>query len=379
MIYGFSKYTVGWYARKFMKGTNILKMKDSDTTTDPYLELMTLSDFIDRYHVDIAAVTKKSEPVKEYSYLSRSEVLVLCDTSNSTHSMTRTIRKQYTKGARMLRRKRMREQYDYISNIFNRIHGYCCLQEMPSQRNSGLEHRKILSISIIASSCRSNRCGVGTYLLKTITAIATHTGYTDVILEVANDVVESSYSEIDIEYPTCLSDEDVEYVINSLDNLIECISDKLWKQGMRHVREISGRTGIEETVAYHNVDKEYISGFLDTYFLGITESHNHGYNNSDIYFCTYGGSKDPDVSEYGGTEYLESIVKMSRLIKWYENMGFINAPYVNYDWKMFTKTPYHAMRLEILKNPIKESFNNIYEVNGMIYNRFKSLTNNNNH
>ena len=370
MIFGFSKTSVGWSAREYMKGTNLLKMKDADSTTDPYLELMTLSEFIDRYHVEIAEVTDRYEHIREYSYLSRSEVLVLCDTSNSYHSMDKAIRKKYTKRARMLRRERMREQYDYRINIFNRIHGYCCLQEMPSHKNSGLEHRKILSISIIATSCRSNRSGVGTYLLTTIRTLASNAGYTDVILEVANDVVESVESEIDIEYPTCLSDEDVEQVTNSLENLIECISDKLWKQGMRHVQEISGRTGIEETIAYHNVDKEYITGFLETYFLGITECHLHGYNNPEIYFSNSDGSDKPVSSEYGGTDYLESIVKMSRLIKWYEKMGFISAPYVNYDWKMFTKTPYHAMRLEFHQNPIKESFNNIYEVNGMIYNKF---------
>ena len=373
MIFGFSKFSVGWAAREYMKESKLLKMKDADSTTDPYLELMTLSQFIVRYHDEIVEVTDRPEHIKEYSDMSRSEVLVLCDTSNSYHSMSKTIRNKYTKRAHMLRRERMREQYDYRINIFNRIHGYCCLTEMPSQKNSGLEHRKILSISIIATSCRSNRSGVGTYLLKTVNTLASYAGYTDIVLEVANDVVESEESEIDIEYPTCLSDEDVEQVTNSLENLIECISDKLWKQGMRHVKEISERTGIEHTVAYHNVDKDYITGFLDTYFLGITECHLNGYNNANKYFKSFGGYTMPTHSEYGGKEYLDSIYKMSRLIKWYERMGFSSAPYVNYEWKMFTKTPYHAMRLELLDNPIKESFNNIYEVNGMIFNRFKSL------
>tara|TARA_B110000208_G_scaffold63083_1_gene81891 strand:- start:635 stop:1756 length:1122 start_codon:yes stop_codon:yes gene_type:complete len=372
MIDGINKYTVGILVETLMDDTSFLHMKDKDSKMDPSLFMMTLSCFMEYYseEVEERLSIDKDECIYEYSHKSNgNEVLILVDMAEDiTHSMTLDIRKKFSKSARAKRRNRMREQYDYNSNVFNRIHGYCFLSEVfTNTENSigcGLEHLTIMKINLIVTSVRSNRYGVGSYMIEAVKRLCRESRFTDIVLEVANDIVEyiEEDGDIDVKYPYELEDKweedyqdylDYQDTVINLHSPITLMSKMLWKMCMRHIHKISNRTGKIELVPYYNIDIDYIRDFLETYLMGLREDKPIGLNCDKTYFIGYTNTQiekipeQPAYNEYGGKLYNESIIKISHLIEWYRHMGFHDAPYVNYKWSIFTHTPYHAMRLDL--------------------------------
>jgi hypothetical protein len=351
MIEGISMYSKLFPYLPLSFPDGILKMKDPDDKRDPHLTMMTFDAFLYHFSEDIKELLDVEEDIQLFTSHNNHEILLLVDMTDEKHSMTNDKRRMYNKSAGTSRREKMREQY-YYHYIFPRIHGYMFIQSIDVGKGSGLEHLSIISLDVITSSIRSNRIGVGTYMIKCLILLAKYFRYSDIVLEASNDEVSGECIEYTQSYPEEISDED--FCIEQNEDLKDVLTGVLWKMGMRMVETISHRTNEKIMIPYYNVDKEYICDFIEEYIYGVTIYKKYGLlNKTDYQIKTHSSEDDePDENEYDGYWYHVGLRKSDKLINFYKKMGFELAPYVNTQWKMFSPIPYPSMRY-IISPPTK--------------------------
>ena len=276
--------------------THLLKMKDAIDSRDPQLDLMTLSQFISMYFDEITECLDMVYGEELHTFEgSQNEILLLVDnvTTGKQHCMTKDIRRRYRKSAGKQRRERMDNLYDYRISPFNRIHAVASLSNNTEDKDgSGLERRSILSLDFIISSVRSNRFGVGSYLMETIKIMATYYSYSDIVLEVANNVGddidedenEEDDSEIfDIEYPDDY-DESEDYSITHL------LKNELTKKCQVRSK-LLGNLGhtlilVHATVTGLFKKPRGLNGFDLTAKLGILKTQDSS-KHCNVFFCFF--------------------------------------------------------------------------------------------
>ena len=330
---------------------NILKMKDPDDKRSPELILMTFKQFLNYFSEDIKELLGAEEDFQLFTRHNKHEIFLLVDMSDEKHSMTKDKRRMYNKSAGTSRREKMREQY-YYHYIFPRIHGYMFIQSIDGGDGSGLEHRSIISLDVIASSIRSNRIGVGTYMIKCLILMAEYFSYSDIVLEASNDEVDGTCLEFTQTYPEEIPDQEIE----QNEDLKDLLTIYLWKMGMRMVKTKSTWTKENIMVPYYNVERDYIEDFIEEYIYGVTIDKKYGLlNKTDYQIKTHTSEDDePDEEEYDGYWYHVGLRKSEKLINFYNKLGFELAPYVNTQWKMFSPIPYPSMRYII--NPLPTQY-----------------------
>ena len=243
---------------------------------------------------------------------------------NTSPNTTRTLRK-----AGRNRRKKIKHRYSY-DNPMNRIHGFLVGEEV---RNSLVpEENKIISLSLICASVFSDKKGVGSDLMDHFLHFAKEAGFTDVILEVANE-----FSGMDVAYDDESDDEsdddesdsdEEEYSWVPSEEVIDIISHEFWRKTMRKP---------EGDTPYYNVNKDYISGCVADYLYAtegdVEEADPQYVSNED----------DPKGHEYGGFWYRKGRSSQIGLIKFYEKFGFKEEPEIHLGWHCYTDVPFPSM------------------------------------
>jgi ribosomal protein S18 acetylase RimI-like enzyme len=350
------------------------------------LTSMTLKSFMERYSDELDAYYGEDFCLKEGVSLVKGSVdegvtslktiiWVLVDSDEGT--IPSDIKKKIRRAGKW-RRDKLKHQWSYV-NPLNRIHGYAILKDVTNTVT--LSHhvpKKVLSISAICASYFTVGRGIGNALMKLTEDYAKEAGYTDIILEVANeysayafiDEEEDDEEEDDTDDDTDSDEEEAEDYIPD-DNVLEIISEEFWKKCMR--KTVSQNP-------YYNLDQQYIKECLTEYFNSENKPFNSLVSVSDpispgsepiwsgsepiwsgsepIWSGSepiWSGSEpnivtdpdDPKDTEYGGFWYQKGKISQARLMKFYEKYGYIEDADVHLNWCCFTTVPYPTMRLEV--------------------------------
>ena len=228
-------------------------------------EIMRLRDFLNEYLYEI----HKSflfYNMKKRNYYTPYEIFVLVDCLEySKTTMTKNTKKKYNRSNKK-RKQKMQEQYHY-SNLFNRIHGYLILEDLSDSEDTPIS-KKVVSLSVICSSSYSNKKGIGSCLMKFMKEICKQNNFTDIVLEVSNEIAsgigyeEDYYSDYDSDY-----DSEEEYFSSREiynDFMVERLTKEFFRKALRH--RINGE-GFKE--AYYNVGDEYIEKIIYSYLNDI--------------------------------------------------------------------------------------------------------------
>lgn len=294
---------------------------------------VSLEDFLDLYKEDILAHWDISE-WNDFETSSKLTITCMVDFNRRRlGTMSRDMLPAYKKYGKK-RREKTRDKYFY-DNPFNRIHGFIILEDMTDKKNIPKD-KKVLCISYVCSSIYSNHKGVGKILIEYAKKYATEMKYTDIILEVANDIAgeaeveeEVEEEEVEEEEEYLEEEDDEDETIQELTNLI---THEFWRKTMRH------RKNEEGTKPFHNVDQTYIQVNIDTYFMMYEDSE-------ESYECF--AKKGNDDNHYGGKWYAKGKKSMKRLQTYYEKLGFIENHNINTDWHCFSEIPFPSMILTL--------------------------------
>jgi len=295
-------------------------------------KIMRLKDFLKLFddQIDDLFCLKNRNRTSPYDILCLVDV---DDCVNHTMSPDRTKKLQNAGGAK---RRKTKEKYHYV-NVFNRIHGYIILED---QKNDNIpRNKKVMSLSLICSSYYSNKRGVGSILMDCMIKLGKESGYTDIILEVANEHTgsEDDSSEEDEEYE--LSSEGTgEYdygEVPDMELINYDIVEKISKEFFRKILRINGG------VAYYNIDDDYISDIIHSYMNDEYdfEDYSDRFINFDI--------EEPGENDYGGFWYIKGKNSQKKLFDFYEKFGFVEDGRINYEWKAFTTNPFPSMVLSL--------------------------------
>jgi len=278
------------------------------------------------------------------------------------HTLTQDVRKRF-RSAGSARRRKIRHRYSY-ENPMNRIHGFVILEEKNSPE---YPDKKIMAISIICSSSFSSYWGVGSDIMDQVIWAAKKCGYSDIILEVANDHAamilenndeedsesEEDWSEEDSEEESEDSDsEEDEDIWYPTEEVIDIISHELWRKTMRKP---------EGDNPYYNLGKDYIRQEIESYLFqtGTEEESNEESEESNeeseeseeesIHKKEKNSSisEEPEDNEYGGFWYTKGKRSQEKLMKFYEKFDFAEDPSVFLDWGCFDEIPFPTMRLRL--------------------------------
>ena len=300
------------------------------TSSKNGLNYMTLRDFIDRWHDELGEYYGGEFWMHEEHLITDCEIgdtVVFCMVDNGSEDhLPEEIRKKIRKAGQW-RRNKLKHQWSYI-NPFNRIHGYIILKDV-SNKEKG---EYVLSVSSICSTYFTKKRGIGTDLMKFAKEYATRMGYSDIVLEVAN---EYSGMGIDEESEDEESEDDIWYPCESATDIL---AEEFWKKCMR-----KNNRGIPE----YNLEQEYIEESIRDYMFCEL-------NSEDPSIVWEGTSKkeildedEPGESEYGGFWYRKGKKSQERLMKFYEMHGYKEDPDVHLNWCCFSEVPYPTMRLSL--------------------------------
>jgi GNAT superfamily N-acetyltransferase len=318
------------------------------------LVLMTLNGFIQRYGEELEdyydedfGTGMKVDDVECGS----SMILCMVDNGEEDH-LPEDIKKKIRKAGKF-RRDKLKNQWSYM-NPLNRIHGYVNLVDVSlGDENDTLKGKRVISISTICSSYFSRKKGVGSDLMKMSEEFARMLGYTDIILEVANEYAgyaEQSEEEEEEEEESEESDEEEEEESDEEEeeeeeedeeegwypdeNVLDILTDDFWKKCMRKNKH--------GTPSY-NLEKEYIESCLYSYMYRVTAPKKKKEKKEKKE-----GSDEPGEFEYGGYWYQKGFKSQIGLMKFYEKFGYREDPSVHNEWGCFTEIPYPSMRLELI-------------------------------
>ena len=294
------------------------------------LQCMSLKDFIfmyrqemDNYYPEDFDVDyiKPTETIQLDNW--KTHILCLVDTRDILFSSPKkpTLRRGGVK-----RRRKIKHRYSY-ENPMNRIHGYLVVEKADNSLTP--ENKKLLSLSLVCSSIFSDKRGIGSDLMDILLDFSKEQGFTDVVLEVANEYSgigqESEEEESEEEESEEEESEEEEWVPE--EDALEVLSHELWRKTMRKV---------DGNVPYYNVEKGYIYDTLyDYFYCDDFEPEEKKPNHVN--------QGNPADKQYGGFWFQKGYQSQLGLIQFYEKFGFHDEPSVNLDWNCFTCIPFPTM------------------------------------
>ena len=305
-----------------------------DSVTGNGLALMTLRGFIRMYSEELEDYYDEDFGTgdKLIEYDDSFGSMVLCMVDNKEDNIPQDIKRKIRKAGKF-RRDKLKHQWSYI-NPLNRIHGYVILEDIV------LEDKKVVAISTICSSYFSRKKGIGSDLMMMTEAYAREMGYTDIILEVANEYAgyaefyneedEEDEEEEEEDEEDEEEDEEEEGWFPD-ENVLDILADEFWKKCMRKNQRQD---------AYYNIEKEYIYNSLHSYMY-CEEATKMEYDIKEY-------SDDPGEYEYGGFWYLKGMRSQLPLMNFYKKFGYVEDKEVHNDWGCFSNIPYPSMRLTLL-------------------------------
>ena len=149
------------------------------------LDCMSLKDFIILYQDDLEKYYGEdfgSEEIIDTE--THGQIVIFCLVDQGNDRYTSPIAKKGIKKGGKERRDKVKHRYSY-KNPLNRIHGYIIAEEANSQLTP--KEKNIISLSLICSSSFSDKRGIGSDLMEILKDLSLNAGFTDIILEVANE------------------------------------------------------------------------------------------------------------------------------------------------------------------------------------------------
>ena len=150
---------------------------------------MSLKEFIYTYKDDLNEYFEWG--LEDLNLIEDSDIFILCivDTGYNRYTLPGSYMKPRIAGKK--RRNKIKHRYSY-DNPLNRIHGYMILEDI----NTNLipKDKNLLSLTLICSSSFSDKKGIGSDMMELLKILSKEAGYTDIVLEVANE-----YSAMGIE------------------------------------------------------------------------------------------------------------------------------------------------------------------------------------
>ena len=290
-------------------------------------EIIRLKDFLKYYQCEIEDMGYDFS-MKYRNFHSPYEICCLVDRRENIISCFPPERKKVFRKASSRRRHRMKRQY-YYENVFNRIHGYVMLESIPESGRLP-DDMKIVSLSLICSSSYSDKKGVGSCLMN-FTIDLCKTKFSDIVLEVANEFADVS----DISDDESDEDSDEEEYDDTNDEIVERLTSEFVRKSLR-LRKSDGFV-----TPYFNVGEEYIENILYSYMNDEHDVYDYvnDFNTFDI--------ENPGEYDYGGIHYQKGKTSQKVLFQFYEKFGFVEKPEINYQWKLYTPTPFPTMILSL--------------------------------
>ena len=241
------------------------------------------------------------------------------------------------------RRQKIKHRYSY-DNPMNRIHGFMFVEG--GNNNLTPEDKNILSLSLICSSTFTDKKGIGSDMMDILLYGAKEVGYTDIVLEVANEFSGKGHDEEEQDRHSESEEEDEEQTGQSEEEedeeqaeqseeeewfpdeeALEIIAHELWRKTMR----------FKNDTPYYNVDKEYISQHVEEYF------YKQDYEEEDEEKEPICVSDEPYDNEYGGFWYRKGYKSQEGLIGFYKKFGFVDEPKVHHEWNCYSEIPFPTM------------------------------------
>lgn len=312
---------------------------------------MDLRDFIRDYAIELENYygVDFGEDKRGFSYFGgfdgSEDPCIICFVDEEDRTFASTKRPALRRAGRG-RRQKIKHRYSY-ENPMNRIHGFMFVEG--GNNNLTPEDKNILSLSLICSSTFTDKKGIGSDMMEILLAGAKEVGYTDVILEVANEFSgkgqesddeelseeedeeqaeqpeyeESDDEESDDEEQAEHSDE----VWFPDEDALEIISHELWRKTMR----------FKDDIPYYNVDKDYISQHVEEYF------YYQDYEEEDEEKEPIRVSDEPEDNQYGGFWYRKGYKSQEGLIGFYKKFGFVDEPKIHHEWNCYSIVPFPTM------------------------------------
>jgi hypothetical protein len=302
---------------------------DSESGGDNGLVCMSLLGFIQRYGEELEDYYDEDFGCGVLEDIAEGDSMILCLVDNGKDHLPEEIKKKIRKAGKF-RRDKLKHQWSYV-NPLNRIHGYASLVRVKQKDNFIPEDKNVMSISVVCSSHFSKKKGIGSDLMKLSEEFAKLSGYTDIILEVANEYAGYGESDEDEEEESGEEEDEEEQGDWFPDeSVIDILADEFWKKCVR--KDKHGRVS-------YNLEKEYLESCLCSYLYYDSEQ----YMDKERVVA----NKEPGEYEYGGFWYKKGKQSKIRLMKFYEKMGYKEDPSVHIVWNCFTDIPYPSMRLEL--------------------------------
>ena len=304
-----------------------------ESPSDNGLICMSLRGFIQRYGGELDGYYDEDFGAGKMIDDVEGDSMILCLVDNGQDHLPEKIKKKIRKAGKF-RRDKLKHQWSY-ANPLNRIHGYANLVHAKQTTSYIPEGKNVMCVSVVCASHFSEKRGIGSDMMKLSQEFAKLSRYTDVILEVANEYAgyaeESEEEESEEEEEESEEEEEEEkdsWIPN--ENVIDILTDEFWKKCVRKDKE--------GHVSY-NLEKDYLESCLCSYLYYDSEQ----YMDKERVVA----NKEPEDSEYGGFWYKKGKHSKSRLMMFYEKMGYKEDPAVHLEWNCFTDIPYPSMRLEL--------------------------------
>ena len=313
-----------------------------DSHSDNGLICMSLRGFIQRYGGELEGYYDEDFGAGEMVDDVEGDSMILCLVDNGKDHLPEEIKKKIRKAGKF-RRDKLKHQWSY-ANPLNRIHGYANLVHAKQTNRCIPEEKGVLSISVVCASHFSKKKGVGSDLMKLSEEFAKLSGYTDIILEVANEYAgyaEESDEEESDEEEDSDDDEDTDGDGGDTDDeerwspdesVLNILTDEFWKKCVR--KDKRGHVS-------YNIEKEYVESILWSYLYYDSEQ----YMDKEKVETP---SSEPGEYEYGGFWYKKGKQSKIRLMAFYEKMGYKEDLLVHTEWNCFSEIPYPSMRLELV-------------------------------
>ena len=303
---------------------------------------MELRDFIQEYAIELenyygVDFGEDNHNRSEFGYFDGGEhpcIICLVDEDDRPFS---TVNKPVLRKGGKKRRQKIKHRYSY-ENPMNRIHGFVFVEN--GNNNLTPEDKNILSLSMICSSTFTDKKGIGSDMLDLLLKHSKEVGFTDIVLEVANEFSGKGHESDDEEEEQAEQSDDDEDDQSEEDDqsddeeeewlpdeeALEIISHELWRKTMR----------FKDDSPYYNVEKEYISHHVEEYFYYQDYEEEEEKQPNDVH-------EEPDDNEYGGLWYRKGYKSQEGLIGFYKKFGFVDEPKVNLEWSCYSEIPFPSM------------------------------------
>ena len=328
------------------------------------LHLISLRDFLFKYGEDLQmyygedfyTIDNEEKWASDNTRGMNSSSIILCMVDFSENiTLSNQVKKSLRKAGQE-RRQRIKHRYSY-DNPMNRIHGFTILTREHITKYPG---KKVLSISVIATTPFSEKKGIGSDIMELTKNIASDCEYDDIILSVANDMAyhepsseeedeysDSSEEDEDDEDEEDDEGDDIEDYWYPDEGVMEVLSHELWRKTMRKPDGGS---------PYYNIDKDYIYELLEDYMFFV-KGEEKDWNNE----IKVGGGRtsfeekelcssipeEPNENDYGGYFYMKGKRSQGRLVGFYEKFGFTEDASIFLDWDCCDNNPFPTMRLNL--------------------------------